>query len=77
VPYAQVQAGAIHGNQGYLGISQDAFKLALAGGGGVDFSINRQIAVRVQGEYLLTRFLGFNQNNLQTSVGLVYRFGHK
>jgi hypothetical protein len=76
-PFAHVQVGAIHGNQGYLGISQDAFKLALAGGGGVDLGINRKIAVRVQADYLLTRFLGLNQNNLQTSVGLVYRFGYK
>jgi len=77
VPYAQVQIGAIHGNQGYLGISQDAFKLDVGGGGGVDLVVNRQIAVRVQAEYMLTRFLGLNQNNLQTSVGLVYRFGRK
>jgi opacity protein-like surface antigen len=77
VPYAHLQLGAIHGSQGYLGISQDAFKFALAGGGGVDLAINRQIAVRVQADYLYTRFLGLNQKNLQTSVGLVYRFGHK
>lgn len=77
VPFADAQIGAIHGSQGYLGISQDAFKLALAGGGGADVVINRQIAIRVQADYLLTRFLGLNQNNLGTSVGLVYRFGHK
>lgn len=77
VPFAHLQIGAIHGSQGYLGISQDAFKFALAGGGGVDLGINRRIAVRVQADYLLTRFLGLRQNNLQTSVGLVYRFGSK
>jgi outer membrane protein with beta-barrel domain len=77
VPYAHFQIGAIHGSQGYLGISQDAFKFAVAGGGGVDLSINRKLAVRLQADYLLTRFLGANQNNLQTSVGLVYRFGYK
>ena len=42
-----------------------------------EFRINRRIAVRAQADYLLTRFLGLNQNNLQTSIGLVYRFGHK
>jgi len=77
VPYAHFQIGAIHGSQGYLGISQDAFKFAVAGGGGIDMSINRKIAVRLQADYLLTRFLEVNQNNLQTSVGLVYRFGYK
>lgn len=77
VPFADLQLGAIHGSQGYLGISQDAFKFDVAGGGGVDLVLNRQVAVRVQANYMLTRFLGLNQNNLQTSVGLVYRFGHK
>jgi outer membrane protein with beta-barrel domain len=77
VPFAHVQLGAIHGTQGYLGISQDAFKFDATGGGGVDLSINRQLAVRVQADYMLTRFLGLNQNNLQTSVGLVYRFNYK
>lgn len=77
VPFAHVQVGAIHGTQGYLGISQDAFKFDLAGGGGADFLINRRIAVRAQADYLLTRFLGLNQNNMQTSVGLVYRFDFK
>ena len=77
VPFAHVQVGAIHGSQGYLGISQHAYKFALASGGGVDLGINRRFAVRVQADYLMTQFLGLRQDNLQTSVGLVYRFGYK
>jgi hypothetical protein len=77
VPFAHVQVGGIYGSRGYLGISQNAFKFALASGGGVDLGINRRFAVRVQADYLMTQFLGLRQNNLQTSVGLVYRFGSK
>jgi hypothetical protein len=77
VAFAHGQVGAIHGRQGYLGISQNAFKFASACVGGADVDINRRIAVRAQLDCPLTRFLGLNQKNLQTSVGLDYRFGCK
>jgi len=76
-PYVHVQAGAIHASQGYLGISQSAIKFAMVGGGGVDVRINRIASVRLQADYLMSRFLSLNQNNLQGSVGVVFRFGEK
>lgn len=76
-PYAHAQFGVIRATAGYLGISEAANKLDITGGGGVDFAINRRAAVRFQGDYLMTRFLTLRQNNLQLSVGLVLRFGHK
>jgi opacity protein-like surface antigen len=76
-PYAHAQVGAVHASQGYLGISQSAFKFAMTTGGGVDFNINQRAAIRVQADYLLTRFLGLRQDNLQFSTGLVIRLGQK
>ncbi len=76
-PFANLQLGAIHASQGYLGISQSAIKFAMLGGGGADVRINKMASIRVQADYLMTRFLGLGQNNIQGSVGLVFRFGNK
>jgi hypothetical protein len=76
-PFAYVELGGIHGSQGYLGISQAAFKFAAAGGAGVDVPVFKGMAVRVQADYMISRFLSANQNYLQGTVGLVYRFGSK
>jgi len=76
-PFAEVQLGAVHANAGYLGISESAWKFALASGGGVDFNINQRAAIRVQGDYLMTAFLSLRQDNVAVSAGLVIRFGQK
>jgi hypothetical protein len=76
-PFAHVQLGAVHASQGYLGISQSAFKFAMSSGGGMDLKINQRAAVRVQADYVMTRFLGLRQDNVQGSVALVIRFGKK
>jgi hypothetical protein len=77
VPFATVEFGAIHGTQGYLGISASAWRFAMNGGGGVDFNLNHRTAIRVQADYLLTNFLALRQDNVQVSAGLVFRFGSK
>jgi hypothetical protein len=76
-PFAHLQLGAMHASEGYLGISHTAIKFAAAGGGGVDVHVTSTASIRLQADYLLTRFLGLNQNNLQGSVGLVFQFGKK
>ena len=76
-PFAYAQFGGIHASAGYAGISQNAFKFAMAGGAGVDVPVFKSLAVRVQAAYMITRFLSANQNNLQGTVGLVYRWGSK
>jgi hypothetical protein len=76
-PFAHVQLGTIHASQGYLGISQSAFKFAMVGGGGADFRISKVLSVRLQADYMMSRFLALNQNNLQGTVGLVWHFGKK
>ena len=75
-PFATVQFGAVHGSEGYLGISQSAFKFAMSGGGGADINLNPRFAVRVQGAYLMTRFLDLRQDNIAFSGGLVVHLGH-
>jgi hypothetical protein len=76
-PFVDVQLGAIHGGIGYLGISAPVFRFTAAPGIGADFKVNDRVAIRVQADYLMTRFLGLRQDNLQGIVGLVLRFGRK
>jgi|SRR5579862_1856040 len=76
-PFAHVQVGVMHASAGYLGISANAFKFAVAPGGGVDLTLNRSTTLRLDGEYLITRFLGLTQENVTGTVGLVFRFGKK
>lgn len=74
-PFAHVQVGVQHGSTGYLGISAGAFKFAAAPGAGIDFQVNRMVSVRVDGEYLLTGFLGLTQENAVGNVSLVFHIG--
>lgn len=76
-PFGHVQLGVMHGSVHYLGISQSAFKFAVAPGAGVDIALNPRTAIRLNGEYLLTRFLSLTQQNVTASVGIVLRFGHR
>ncbi|HWF40341.1 MAG TPA: outer membrane beta-barrel protein [Candidatus Acidoferrales bacterium] len=75
VPFGNLQIGAIHASQGYLGISESAFKFDLTGGGGIDYDINSRAAIRAEGDYVMTRFLDLRQDNLRFSVGLVIHLG--
>lgn len=55
------------------GFSDNAMAMAL--GGGLDYGVGRNIAVRVgQFDYLMTHFAGTNQNNFRYSAGVVIRF---
>jgi hypothetical protein len=76
-PFGHAQFGVVHAGVGYLGISEGAFKFAMSTGGGVDLNLNRRFAVRVQGDYLMTRFLDLRQDNLVFSTGLIVHFGRK
>jgi len=49
----------------------------MTAGGGVDINLNQRVAIRVPGDYLMTRFLDLRQDNLQFSSGLVVHFGRK
>jgi len=50
-------------------------KFAMAIGGGLDFKIQKHVAVRlIQTEYGMTRFVGSHQNNMRISTGLLLSF---
>jgi hypothetical protein len=77
VPYAHVRFGNVHASEGYLGTSQSANKFAMTAGGRVDLRINPSAAIRLQTDYLMTRFLSQRQDNVQFSTGLIIRFGRR
>lgn len=76
-PFGTVELGAMHGGLGYLGISRGAWHFALTGGGGVDIHVNPRAAIRVQANYLMSRFLSLRQDNIQASTGVVFYFGSR
>jgi hypothetical protein len=76
-PFGQIELGLIHASAGYLGISAPATKFAASSGGGADFKLNERAAIRVQADYLITRFLSLTQDNVRVSAALVIRLGAK
>jgi hypothetical protein len=54
--------------------SARAGSVAWLAGGGVDYRFNPKLAVRIQGDYLGTHFLGAFQRNLQIVSGVVWNF---
>lgn len=93
-PFLQVLAGVTHASEVSVDgcdaqifacvplPSENAF--AMTAGGGLDYTINHRIALRLfQAEYLLTRFDDPSsashaptfQNNVRLSAGIVFRFG--
>lgn len=49
--------------------------LAAAVGGGVQWNITRQFALRASGDYLLSRLEGITQNNFRVTLGIVFEAG--
>jgi opacity protein-like surface antigen len=76
-PFGEFALGAVHGSAYYLGISASAWKFALTTGGGIDYNINRRVAIRLKADYVMTTFLSLRQDNASASAGLVFRFGKK
>jgi hypothetical protein len=75
-PFAHVLLGAIRGSQEFNGISQSAFKFAAAFGGGIDIQVSQSFSIRaIQAEYLMSRFLETQQNNIRLSAGIVVKLG--
>ncbi|MDR3793064.1 MAG: OmpA family protein [Terracidiphilus sp.] len=87
--FAQALFGGVHANQVSLSgctvnctllPTEDSF--AMTAGGGLDLRVHRHIAIRLfQAEYLMTRFtnyttgVGWTQNDIRLSSGIVFRFG--
>jgi opacity protein-like surface antigen len=73
-PFAELMVGAAHIHTGGSLPSPSNTSFAYALGGGLDYRIFRPIALRVEGDYLRTKFFNSRQNNFRLSVGVVFRF---
>ena len=73
-PFAEAMIGVSHiHNGGTLpGPTNTSFATAL--GGGLDYRLIKFLALRLQVDYLQTRFYSTTQNNLRFSPGAVFRF---
>lgn len=49
--------------------------LAGAAGGGVQWSVTRQFALRTSADYVMSRFGGVTQNNFRVTMGIVFQVG--
>jgi opacity protein-like surface antigen len=49
--------------------------LAAAVGGGVQWNVTRQFALRTSADYVMSRFGGLSQNNIRVTLGLVFQLG--
>jgi len=71
-PFAQVLFG------GAYNTTSGQSALAMTAGGGFDLKIADHVSLRLgQGEYFMTRFGSYTQNNLRISTGIVFTFGEK
>jgi hypothetical protein len=78
IPFAHAMVGVERGGTNYLNISQPEERLALLGGGGIDFRLRHNVYLRlVQVDYVESQFSNTRQNNLRISGGLIFNLGWK
>lgn len=70
-PFGEFEIGVGHMNTNAFG-SNTSFATAV--GGGLDYKIVRVAALRLEGDYVTTRFFSTTQNNFRLSTGIVFRF---
>ncbi len=71
-PWVHAIVGGVHIlPQTALG-SQNGFEVVV--GGGLDYTLNPNWALRAEGDYVRTQVFGQSQNNGQAVIGIVYRF---
>jgi len=70
-PFAEAMFGGGHISTNGAG-SDTSFVTAL--GGGVDYHLIPLVALRLEGDYVQTRFFSTTQNNVRMSTGIVLRF---
>jgi hypothetical protein len=71
-PFAHYLVGVGHISVTDNGGSDTSFAQAV--GGGVDYKLVPLIGLRVQGDFLQTRFFGAKQDNFRLSTGIVLHF---
>jgi len=73
-PFAEAMIGVAHVHNGGDFPSTANTSFATAIGGGLDYRLIKLIAVRLEADYLQTRFYSTTQDNLRLSTGVVFRF---
>ena len=74
--FGQVLIGGVHANAGARGLPSYTNGFATAIGGGMDYRLNRRIAIRtIQVEYLQTRLGSAVQHDIRATMGVVFFFG--
>lgn len=73
-PFAEAMFGLAHIHNGGDLPSTANTSFATALGGGLDYKLIKFLAVRLEVDYVQTRFYSTKQNNLRLSPGLVFRF---
>jgi opacity protein-like surface antigen len=73
-PFAEGMVGVAHIHNGGDFPSSSNTSFATALGGGLDYRLIKILAVRLEVDYVGTRFFHTTQNNLRFSPGLVLRF---
>ncbi len=73
-PFGEAMVGVGHMTTGGSGGGPSDYAFATALGGGIDYRLIRLVALRLEGDYVTTRFFGATQNNIRISTGIVVRF---
>ena len=73
-PFAEGMVGIAHIHNGGTLPSSSNTSFASAVGGGLDYRLIRLVAVRVEADYVNTRFFSTSQNAVRLSTGIVLRF---
>lgn len=73
-PFAEAMVGVAHINAAGFTPGSSGTSFATALGGGIDYRLVKLIALRLEGDYITTRFFSTTQNNVRLSTGVVIRF---
>jgi opacity protein-like surface antigen len=76
-PFFQVLLGSARARLAALGESESGSAFAVQPGGGVDISLSKAVAVRLQGDYRLLRDSGENFSEFRVAAGVVFGFGRR
>ena len=74
-PFVHALIGGDHASASYLGASGSGNGMAVLAGGGVDININRYMAFRAAGDWMMLHSNGnTSSKNFRMPVGIVFKF---
>jgi hypothetical protein len=71
-PWVHALVGLAHVNPQLAGVGKNGLAIQL--GGGADYRLRGNLAVRIEGDWVLTRLYSLSQNNFQLTTGVVIHF---